>query len=149
LPIIDRALNIDSQIASPHVDWGYALLAQGDLAEAFRHFEIAMLLEPDYILAYHGAAIVLERTNHEASSDRLWRAAIARRPDDPEVLLMWGIFLNEERKQYSEAVKKFERAIELHRRNGEVRIEWVTSLQQRHTFSWECPWRNRKGFEAP
>jgi hypothetical protein len=72
-----RAVALEPDHAMAHNNLGWTRQAQGDLAGAIEHYEIALRLAPDLSLARRNLALVLVQCGRSEESLPLWRAELA------------------------------------------------------------------------
>lgn len=72
---------------------GLALIEERRLAEAGAEFESALVQAPDFGQAAYALATTKRRLGHVAAGEAVLRAAVERRPRDPEPLLLLARYL--------------------------------------------------------
>jgi len=112
LPVAERAVEIDSYLASARVSRGLILASLGRAEEAAEELERALQLDPTRARARVGLGLVHESRGRLEAAAEAYRRAIELAPDDrwPQDLL-GALHYREGR--YDEAADAFRRSIEL------------------------------------
>jgi len=76
-----RAIRLDSRLASPHVTLGLIHKGSGRYEEAIREFQAALQLDPLSHRAYRGLASVYEAQNDLVRAEGTYKKAIELKPD--------------------------------------------------------------------
>lgn len=111
-------------------DWFFkGLLAQTnkDYKKANKHYEQAIIINPNYVEAYINWGVNLNELKDPKSAIDKYKIAIKLDPKDPDILNNWGCALNN-LNQTGEAIKKFEQAINLQSDYSTAYSNWGYTL---------------------
>ena len=93
------------------VERGWTAMNSGDMPTSIKRFNQAWLLDPDNYAVYWGFAVVLfGRDRDLASAERMFNTAIAKKADDPNLLVDYAKFLSTQRR-FDEAIRTVDTAL--------------------------------------
>jgi eukaryotic-like serine/threonine-protein kinase len=107
-----KALQIDPNLASVHVNLGGIATATGKYDEALREYQAALAVRPKDAEALTGIADVYELTEHFGEAETSLKQAISLRPSYWVGYQHLALFYKN-RGRYTEAIEQLHRAIEL------------------------------------
>jgi protein O-GlcNAc transferase len=111
-----------------HVNLGNMLLAQNDLIQAVRHYELALRINPRNVEAQTNLGVAKARIGRLDEAIACHRLALELRPDIPEIYLSLGDALSEQKK-LPDAVASFRQALRLKPDYVAVMAELIHKLQ--------------------
>jgi tetratricopeptide (TPR) repeat protein len=109
---IDKAMELDPDLAMLHSLRGSNYLDGGDLENALINFERAVELEPNYVIALWNLASIYEYTEDFAAAKKIYDRLVDLTPEDPQVYMLRGYIYDNEM-DYDNALDDYTRAIEL------------------------------------
>lgn len=108
--LYQRAIRLQPQVASLHVEYGNILNLQGRPQDAYALFNTALAEEAWLPEAHQGLGFVLLQQRQYAAAEAAFREALALNPDYPDALVNLGITLVAMRRG-AEAIGLYERAL--------------------------------------
>src|SRR5207249_11353772 len=85
-----QALQIKSDSAEAHTNWGLALVAQGKLAEAIEHYGQALQIKSESAEVHTNWGLALVAQGKLAEAIDHYRQALGIRPESVEAHTNWG-----------------------------------------------------------
>ena len=122
-----RALEIDGQSPTAHVNMANVLYSQNRVAEGIEHSEQAVRLAPQSSEAHNGLGIGFSSTGRLADAAAEYRRALDLRPnfDDAEVNL--GVTLARQN-DVAQAIEHYQRALRMNPANVNAHVNWGNAL---------------------
>ena len=109
ITLFERTLSVTSNNALIQNQLGVVLNQQGKRAEAFRHFDEALRIKPDYFHALANMGLALSQQGKAAEAIDFYQRALKVRPDSAQARMQLGRLLADQGKQ-DEAVQEFVKA---------------------------------------
>ena len=116
---IEKMLEIDSRDARLHADLAFCYLEAGRTAEALRHFEDAVRLEPTSAGAQYDLGAALLRERRFAEARRYFSEAVRLKPDFSEAFNDLGVISHAEG-NVGDAIQWYARALKTKPANAEA-----------------------------
>lgn len=102
-----------SSPADVYIELSAAYLREGQLGEAFRNAQKAVIVDPGSSNAHTMLGLVQQSLGQEAAAEDAYRVAVKRDPRNPVALNAYGSFLcGAQQRRYDEAVPLFQRALD-------------------------------------
>jgi protein O-mannosyl-transferase len=95
-----------------HNNFGDAVMGQGRLVEATRHFQMAIEIKPNYAEAYYNLGVVLDRQGKPGEAIDHYQKALEINPNHAEAHNNLGMVLAQQGRT-AEAIGHFQKAIEV------------------------------------
>lgn len=93
------------------VERGWTAMNSGDVPTSIRRFNQAWLLDSDNYAVYWGFAVVLfARDRDVTGAERMFNTAVAKKSDDPKLLVDYAQFLSTQRR-FDEAIRTVDTAL--------------------------------------
>jgi type IV pilus assembly protein PilF len=108
-----QAPSSKKEAAQYNMQLGISYLRQGDLRTAQAKLERAIADDDSLATAYSALGLVFERLGDREAAERNYRRAVSLAPSDPDALNALAIFICLEKDGTAEAMRYFERAIDV------------------------------------
>jgi tetratricopeptide (TPR) repeat protein len=133
IPYLREALELEPDVAEPHVNLGIALVAQGNQNDAVHEFERALQINPNYAYAQCSLGDALAAQGRTDDAIQHFKSALQLSPDYGEAHYNLGLALASEGK-WEEASHHYELA--LHLQLNRMDAEYLTAVALAGQKKW-------------
>ncbi len=113
----EHALRVTEGSATAHNNLGGALLNEGDMVNARRHFEEALRLDSDHVPAYLNLGLLFQKQGDWTAASRAYQQALRRNPTSTTAHISLGVVL-QMTGDYAEASRHFWEAVRIEPNNA-------------------------------
>ena len=128
--LFSRALEVTDQNSWAHLNLGLALQNEGQKADAIRHYELALMIDPNYALAHYNLGIVWQDLGRLDSAVPYLQKAVELDPSSVTGWTRLGTAFGQGG-QFTQAEECFRKAIERDETAAQARFNLALVLQEK------------------